>query len=155
EDVPFFIRAGKSLAQSAIEIRVQLRKPVRDIYHEHAPSSEYFRFRIGPNTTALAVGLRVKRRGEAMVGRDVELMAWEDQARGMLPYERLLGDAMKGDADLFGREDSIEEQWRIVQPVLDLSTPPLVYEPGSWGPAEADRLVPDGWHNPIETKRAA
>jgi len=153
--VPFFIRAGKCLAQSAIEIRVQLKKPVRDIYHEGAPASEYFRFRVGPDITALAVGMRIKRRGEPMVGRDVELRAWEDQARDMLPYERLLGDAIKGDADLFGREDSIEAQWRIVDPVLDLGAPPLSYDPGTWGPVEADRLIPAGWHNPIETQRAA
>ena len=153
--VPFYIRAGKSLAESAIEIRAQLKKPVRDIYHEGAPSSEYFRFRVGPDITALAMGMRIKRRGEAMVGRDVELLAWEDQARDTLPYERLLGDAMKGDAYLFGREDAIEEQWRIVEPALDLKAPPLLYEPGTWGPAEANRLVPSGWHNPIETKRAA
>jgi glucose-6-phosphate 1-dehydrogenase len=153
--VPFFVRAGKCLAESAIEIWVQLKKPVRDIYHEGAPASEYFRFRVGPDISALAVGMRIKRRGEGMTGREVELSAWEDQARDMLAYERLLGDAMRGDADLFGREDAIEDQWRIVDPVLDLKTPPLVYEPGTWGPPEADRLIPGGWHNPIETKRAA
>src|SRR5262249_44648826 len=151
-DVPFFIRAGKCLAQSATEIRVQIKKPVRDLYHEHAPSGEYFRFRVGPDITALGVGMRIKQRGEGMRGRDVELRAWEDQARDMLAYERLLGDAMKGDAALFGREDAVEQQWRIVDSVLDLPSQPLPYDPGSWGPAEAERLVPGGWHNPIETK---
>jgi glucose-6-phosphate 1-dehydrogenase len=154
-DVPFLIRAGKCLAQSAIEIRVQLKKPVRDIYREHATTSAYLRFRVGPDITALALGTRVKRRGEAMVGREVELLAWEDQAADTLPYERLLGDAMKGDASLFGREDAIEAQWHIVEPVLDLKAPPFLYDPGTWGPSEADRLAPAGWHNPIETKRAA
>jgi glucose-6-phosphate 1-dehydrogenase len=101
--------------------------------------------------------MRVKRPGEAMAGDIVELLASESQARDMLAYERLLGDAMRGDPQLFGREDTIEEQWRIVDPVLDLKTPPVVYEPGSWGPREADRLVaglPGGWHKPIEPEKS-
>jgi len=154
--VPFLIRAGKCLSVDAIEIRVQLKRPPRDIYHEHAPSTEYFRFRIGPDVTALALGMRVKIPGEAMVGRDVELLASEDQAHDMLPYQRLLGDAMRGDASLFAREDAIEEQWRIVDPVLDMPTTPYIYEPGTWGPEEADRLVAGvsgGWHKPIDSPK--
>jgi glucose-6-phosphate 1-dehydrogenase len=152
--VPFFIRAGKSLPVDAIEIRVQLKRPPRDIYKEHAPTTEYFRFRIGPDVTALALGLRVKIPGEAMVGRDVELLASEDQAHDTLPYERLLEDAMRGDASLFAREDAIEEQWRIVDPILDMKTAPFSYEPGTWGPKEADRLaagVASGWQNPVDS----
>jgi glucose-6-phosphate 1-dehydrogenase len=71
----------------------------------------------------------------------------------MLPYERLLGDVLRGDASLFAREDTVEAQWRIVDPVLDMNTPPHEYEPGQWGPAEAERLVeaiPGGWHKPVE-----
>jgi glucose-6-phosphate 1-dehydrogenase len=157
-DVPFFIRAGKCLPTNAIEVRVQLKRPPRDIYRERAPSSEHFRFRIGPDTTALAVGMRVKRTGEVMAGRDVELVAWEDQLRDPLAYERLLGDAMRGDANHFARADAIEEQWRIVGPVLDMGTAPFSYEAGTWGPREADRLVagvPGGWHNPIEPRKAS
>ncbi len=73
----------------------------------------------------------------------------------MLPYERLLGDAMRGDANLFARQDAIEAQWRIVEPVLDMLTPPFIYEPGTWGPAEADRLAQaaGGWHRPIDPRR--
>jgi glucose-6-phosphate 1-dehydrogenase len=153
--VPFYIRAGKSLATSAFEIHIQLKGPPRDVYQEHSPATEYFRFRVGPDVTALALGMRVKRRGELMAGREVELLASESQAADMLAYERLFGDAMKGDANLFAREDAIEAQWRIVDPVLDMRTPPLPYEPGTWGPAEADRLVPGGWHNPVETRKAA
>jgi glucose-6-phosphate 1-dehydrogenase len=73
--------------------------------------------------------------------------------RDLQPYARLLGDAMKGDASLFARQDAIELQWRIVDPVLDLSSPPYPYEPGTWGPAETDRLVAavkGGWQKPIE-----
>ena len=157
--VPFFIRAGKCMPGNATEVRVQLKGPPRDIYHEHAPSTDYFRFRIGPDVASLAVGMRVKRPGEAMVGRDVELLASEDLARDMLAYERLLGDAMRGDPNLFAREDAIEAQWRIVDPVLNLQTPPLSYESGTWGPAEADRLAAaaagGGWHQPVEPRRAS
>jgi glucose-6-phosphate 1-dehydrogenase len=155
---PFFIRAGKCLPLNAIEVRVQFKRPPRDVYREHAPATEYFRFRVGPDIATLALGMRIKRPGEAMVGRDVELLASEDQARDMLPYERLLGDALRGDAHLFAREDAIEAQWRIVDPVLDLETPPHSYEPETWGPAEADRLVaavPGGWYKPISPGRTS
>jgi glucose-6-phosphate 1-dehydrogenase len=76
----------------------------------------------------------------------------------MMPYERLLGDAMRGDAMLFGREDAIEEQWRIVEGVLDAKEAPFTYEPGSWGPKEADRLVagvPGGWCKPINPEKSS
>ncbi|KYF70611.1 glucose-6-phosphate dehydrogenase [Sorangium cellulosum] len=157
-DVPFFLRAGKRLPTSAFEVRVQLKRPPRDIYRERSAPPEYLRFRIGPDVTAIAVGVHVKRPGEAMVGRDVELLASEGQAHDMLAYERLLGDAMRGDTSLFAREDAIEAQWRIVEPVLDAPTLPLSYEPGTWGPAEADRLVaavPGGWQRPIPPRAAA
>jgi glucose-6-phosphate 1-dehydrogenase len=155
-DVPFFIRAGKCLPVGAIEMIVQLKRPPRDIYRDDAAAPEYFRFRVGPDVTALAVGMNIKRAGDPMVGEKVELLLSETQARDMLAYERLLGDAMRGDARLFAREDAIEAQWRIVDPVLDVKSPPQPYEPGTWGPAEADRLVagiPGGWHKPITPGR--
>ncbi len=151
EGVPFFIRAGKCLPVDAVEVRVQLKRPPRDVFGTGAPSTQHMRFRIGPDVTALALGLCVKRPGDAMVGRVVELLASEDQTRDMLPYERLLGDALCGDASLFARQDAIEAQWRVVNPVLDLAAPPYPYEPGRWGPAEADRLVAaiaGGWQRP-------
>jgi glucose-6-phosphate 1-dehydrogenase len=155
-DVPFFIRAGKCLAVDAIEVRVQLKRPPRDVYGACSSSSEYFRFRVGPNVTVLALGERVKHPGEAMAGCEVELVASELQARDMLPYERLLADAMRGDASLFAREDSVEAEWRVVDPILGTETPLHSYEPGTWGPVEADRLVagiPGGWRVPIEPRR--
>lgn len=151
--VPFFIRTGKCLPVHAIEVRVDFKRPPRDIFGERSKAIEHFRFRVGPDVTALATGLRVKRGGEPMVGHEVELLASQDEARDMLPYERLLGDAMRGDASLFGREDTVEAQWRIVEPVLDAATPLYEYQPGTWGPAEAERLVadvPGGWRKPIE-----
>jgi glucose-6-phosphate 1-dehydrogenase len=151
--VPFFIRAGKRMPVDAIELRVEFRRPPRDVYGEGSSLPQYLRFRVGPRVTALAIGLRVKRPGEAMAGREVELLASEGQAHDMLPYERLLADAMRGDTNLFAREDAVLAQWRIVEPVLDLPTPPQAYEPGTWGPAEADRLVaavPGGWHRPVD-----
>jgi glucose-6-phosphate 1-dehydrogenase len=151
--VPFFLRAGKRLAADAIEVRVQFKRPPRDIYGEgpNAPPSHYFRFRVGPDVTALASGVDVKRPGDAMVGRVVEMVAQEEQAHDMLAYERLLGDAMRGDPSLFARQDSVEQQWRIVDAILDRRTPLHAYEPGTWGPAEADRLIaPRSWRKPIE-----
>jgi glucose-6-phosphate 1-dehydrogenase len=155
--VPFFIRAGKCLPADAVEVRVQLKRPPHDVFRNGAPPAQHLRFRIGPNVTALALGLSVKRPGEAMVGGEVELVASEDETHDMLPYERLLGDALRGDAGLFAREDAIEAQWRIVDPVLDLEAPPYVYEPGRWGPAEADRLVAGiegGWRKPADPTAA-
>jgi glucose-6-phosphate 1-dehydrogenase len=156
-DVPFLLRTGKCLPVHAIEVRVQFKRPPRDIFHEGSSSTGYLRFRVGPDVTALAIGMQVKRPGEAMAGQPVELLASEDEAGEVLPYERLLGDAMRGDTSLFGRQDAIEEQWRIVDPVLDLPTQPSPYDPGTWGPAEADQLaaeVPGGWHRPIDPGRA-
>jgi glucose-6-phosphate 1-dehydrogenase len=151
--VPFLIRAGKSMAVHAVEIRVDFKRPPRDLFGEHAAVSDYLRVRVGPGVTVLARGLRVKRPGEEMVGHEIEQVACENPAGDMLPYERLLGDAMRGNASLFGREDTIDAQWRIVDPVLDLPTAPFSYEPGSWGPVEAGRLVAGirgGWHKPVD-----
>jgi glucose-6-phosphate 1-dehydrogenase len=155
--VPFFIRAGKCLPFNAIEVRVELKRPPYDVFPDSARSLQCFRFRIGPEVTGVALGVRVKRPGGAMVGREVELLASEDQAHDMLAYERLLGEALRGDASLFARQDAVEAEWRIVDPVLGLEAPPYPYEPGSWGPAEADRLVagiPGGWRTPVDVKAA-
>jgi glucose-6-phosphate 1-dehydrogenase len=154
--VPFFVRAGKSLAVDAVEVRIDLKPTPREIIPMTTPSHEYFRFRLGPRVAQAAIGLHVKRQGDAREIERVELLASSDQAGDVLPYERLLGDAMRGDAGLFGREDTIEEQWRIVDPVLDAKDQPAAYEPGSWGPKEAERLVagvPGGWHKPVDPEK--
>jgi glucose-6-phosphate 1-dehydrogenase len=158
EGVPILIRAGKSMAVDAVELRVDLKPTPRDIFRQPAPTNEYFRFRLGPRVTEGAIGMHVKRRGDSMDVSRVELIVSSDQAGDVLPYERLLGDAMRGDATLFGREDSIEQQWRIVDPILDLQDQPFVYEPGTWGPKEADRLtagVRGGWHKPIDAEKSS
>jgi len=85
-----------------------------------------------------------------MKGEDVELIAAHQTGSEMAPYERLLGDAMRGDQSLFANEDAVEAQWRIVDPVLAAPAPCAFYEPGTWGPGEAERLTADydGWLNP-------
>jgi len=127
------------------------------VYRERPPTPEYFRFRVGPGVSVLALGMHLKQPGEAMADRAIELLASEEPVHEVLPYERLLGDAMRGDANLFAREDSVEAQWRIVEPALTMADSPQLYEPGTWGPADADRLLigcPGGWAKPVEPARA-
>jgi glucose-6-phosphate 1-dehydrogenase len=87
-----------------------------------------------------------------MVGEDIELLAHHHSGEEMMPYERLLGDAIRGDASLFAREDSVEAAWRILDPILGNAVPLAEYEPKTWGPPEADRIIAGGggWHNPAE-----
>jgi glucose-6-phosphate 1-dehydrogenase len=148
--VPFFIRAGKCMAVTATEVLVQLKRPPRDVFGEHVLHADHLRFRLGPEV-AIAFGVHVKRPGERMVGEEKELLASENPAKDMHPYERLLGDAMRGDASLFARQDAIEAEWRVVDPVLKATTPVHPYEPGSWGPVEAEQLLTPArcqWHEP-------
>jgi glucose-6-phosphate 1-dehydrogenase len=148
EGVPFFIRAGKCLPVTTTEVFVNLKRPPLSML---APGhGNYVRFRLSPEVT-IAVGARVKRPGDTLEGEDTELL-FMDKPEGdeMDAYERLLGDAMDGDPALFARQDAVEASWAIVDPVLHVPTPLFEYEPGTWGPAEAERLVADagGWHCP-------
>jgi glucose-6-phosphate 1-dehydrogenase len=148
--VPFYIRAGKRLPVTATEVLVSLKSPPLAIFDEATPApSNYFRFRLGPEVV-IAAGTRVKRPGEEMRGEGAELVAHHLLADGDLPYERLLGDAIRGDASLFTRDDSVEAAWRVVEPILDAAAPPAEYEPGTWGPPAAARVLADGerWHDP-------
>jgi glucose-6-phosphate 1-dehydrogenase len=151
EGVPFLIRAGKALPVTTTEILVTLRRPPLT---KLAPGTgNHVRFRLSPEV-AIAIGARVKRPGEAMTTDPVELSAVRHPtADDMDPYERLLGDAMEGDAILFTRQDAVEAAWEVVEPTLGTSTPVHEYEPASWGPVEADRLATDvgGWHSPGES----
>lgn len=107
------------------------------------------RFRLGPDVR-ISIGARAKRPGGLMRGDDVDLVAIQRAAGGMMPYERLLSDAMRGDVSLFARQESVEEAWRVVDPVVGNVTPLHEYEPGTWGPPEADELIaPYGAWRPV------
>ena len=148
--VPFLVRAGKRLPTTATEVLVELRRPPQTVFDEPDPGNpNALRFKLGPDV-ALALRARAKVPGERMLGEDVELIARHHHPDEMPPYERLLGDAMRGDPVLFAREDAVEAAWKIVDPILGDPSLPHSYEPGSWGPAEADRLIGDGrWHEPV------
>jgi len=152
QGVPFYMRAGKRLSVTCTEVFVQLRKPPL-LYATASSPANYFRFRISPNVL-IALGCLVKTPGEQMAGEQTELLAiHHPDIEEMEAYERLLSDAMKGNAAQFAREDYVEEAWRIVDPVIRSATPVHQYEPGTWGPKEADRIIESGaWHNPAVTK---
>lgn len=144
--VPFLIRSGKCLPVDATEVLVRLKKsPMR----EKVSDANYFRFRLGPEF-ALSLGAQVKSPGALMTSMPIELSAVEKDKAAQSPYERLLGDAMRGNKLLFVREDVVESAWSVVDPILDNVVSLHTYKPGSWGPVEADRLAADvgGWHNP-------
>jgi len=148
EGVPFLIRAGKALATTATEVIVSFKRPpVMMLAHG---KTNYVRFRLGPEVE-IAIGARVKRPGEKLVSEPIELRVTHfPSGDEMTPYERLLGDAMDGDAMLFAREDGVEAAWAVVQGILGNAVPALQYEPGSWGPPAAMKLAADlgGWHDP-------
>jgi glucose-6-phosphate 1-dehydrogenase len=148
--VPFVIRAGKCLPVTTTEVLVTLKQPPLGIL---APGADnYLRFRLSPEIS-LNLGARIKRPGATMAAMPVELSVVEHpQGDELDAYERLLSDAMHGEALLFVRQDVVEAAWCVVEPLLENLPPIHVYEPGTWGPAEADRLAADigGWHNPQE-----
>jgi glucose-6-phosphate 1-dehydrogenase len=150
-DVPFLIRAGKSLAKTATEVMVRLHSPpqrymaTQSLDHTH----NYVRIRFNPEEI-IAIGAVIRKVGEVEDLQPVELMVSRQAVDEVPPYARLLQSAMAGDQSLFAREDLVEAQWRIVEPVLGNATPLAFYPQGSWGPPEADRLLANGdeWHNP-------
>ncbi len=149
QGVPFYIRAGKCLPVRATEVVVRLKRPPLNVFDAiNGEDANYLRFRIGPDI-AIALGARRKTAGDDMVGEQVELAAVDDASGDMEPYERLIGDAMNGDARLFTRQDASEIAWRIVGAVTGMKTTPLPYEPGTWGPAAAAEFAPPGgWIDP-------
>jgi glucose-6-phosphate 1-dehydrogenase len=149
QGVPFYIRTGKSLPATCTEIVVRLRRPPT-VFPTCSSSPNHLRFRISPEVT-IAFGLTIMDREEKAIGESVEVLASRHADPGeMDAYERVLGDAMAGDATLFAREDYVEEAWRIVDPVLKAGTPIHEYEPNTWGPGEVDGQVspPGGWVKP-------
>jgi glucose-6-phosphate 1-dehydrogenase len=147
--VPFYIRAGKCLPVTATEVLVRLRLPPA-VFSESPLPANYFRFRVTPNLM-IAVGASVKKAAETLEGEQVELVVSEQSDPSeMGAYEELLFDAMRGNAIRFARQDYVEQAWRVVDPVLDGAVPIHTYEPGTWGPPEADALIAaDGrWFDP-------
>jgi glucose-6-phosphate 1-dehydrogenase len=148
DGVPFFIRAGKCLAATTTEVLVTLeRPPIIRLAHGE---TNYVRFRLSPDVV-IGIGARVKQPGEEMTTEPTELrVVQHPNGDEMDAYERLLGEAMEGDGTLFARQDGVEAAWAVVQPILGDATPVHEYEPGSWGPAEAEQLAADigGWHSP-------
>jgi glucose-6-phosphate 1-dehydrogenase len=151
--VPFLVRAGKCLKTTCTEVVVELKQPPPVVFDEKpAHDGNSVRFRLSPQVV-IAIGARTKKPGEGMRGEPVELSVMEGPEQGagnrLEAYERLIGDAMMGDATLFARQDLVEAAWAIVDPVLGCGLPVIEYEPGSWGPGEADRLVAavGGWNS--------
>jgi glucose-6-phosphate 1-dehydrogenase len=155
QGVPFFIRAGKCLPVTATEVVCRLRKPPTEIPADFLHPN-YLRFRVGPDVS-IAMGITVMGPGERLVGEPTEMIATnQPDAEEMDAYERVLGEAMAGDATLFAREDYVEQAWRIVDPLLKKGTAVHSYEPNTWGPSEVDRVTPPGgWQNPVVGREAA
>jgi len=155
--VPFYIRAGKALAARATEVRIIFRSPPHLAFSPHTPRPNEFILRIDPNPGADLVVQAKKPGAQSTRTVDLSLIFSEELGDAPEPYERLLGDAMRGDASLFTREDSVEETWRIVQPLLDAPPPVEPYKPGSWGPAGADTLLSGHltWRDPWLHSHAA
>lgn len=152
QGVPFYIRAGKCLPVTCTEILVRLRRPP-NLFSTSSPPRNYFRFRISPEVT-IAFGTTVMDVDEKMMGQTVEMVAshWPG-TDDMDAYARVLADAMAGEATLFAREDSVEEAWRIVDPVIKQNTPIYEYEPNTWGPSQVTHHVSPlgGWQDPVLT----
>jgi glucose-6-phosphate 1-dehydrogenase len=153
--VPFYIRAGKCMPVTTTEVIVDLKKPPLAVFDAiGARDTNYLRFRLSPEVV-ISLGTRVKKPGEEMQGEGIELIARSQTKRDKSPYERLLGDAICGDATLFTRNDCVEAAWRVVDPILGDThgvhiEPPSPYEQGTWGPAGASKIVVsrEGWHDP-------
>ena len=148
DGVPFFIRAGKNLPLTCTEVLVRLKR-APSVYARDGAPPNHVRIRISPDVM-LALGANAVSPLDESQVLPMEMLAMHHPGAGeMDAYERVLGDALHGDQTLFAREDSVEEAWRIVDPVLAAPPPVHAYAPGSWGPAEAARVAPPGgWHDP-------
>jgi len=150
--VPWYVRAGKQLPTSVVEVQVQMQPPPQRLFDDSGPAggrANYFRFRLQPEA-GIALAARTKCPGREFVGVQRELYLGEGDPHTMSPYERLLGDAMAGDRALFTDEEAVMAAWSVVEPVLTEHGAALPYQSRSWGPAESDALIAGdgGWHNP-------
>jgi glucose-6-phosphate 1-dehydrogenase len=146
--VPFLIRTGKSLTATFTEVRVTFKKPAGELFDSSAAGRpNNICFRLSPDVS-ITLTARIKKPGEAMVGEDVRMGEHSSAGDEMEPYERLLGDAMRGDKTLFGSEAGVEAAWRIVDPALSGDQPLYEYDAGSWGPTEAEAIAAKvgGWN---------
>jgi glucose-6-phosphate 1-dehydrogenase len=155
DGVPWYLRSGKYLPDTATEVLVELKPPPQRLFADAAAASghgNYLRFRLSPDA-AIALAARVKLAGEEFIGEQRQLYLLEEQPGAESPYERLLGDAMKGDGGLFTREDAVEAAWMVVDQVLKRHPRVRPYKRGTWGPKQADALIEadGGWHNPNGT----
>ena len=151
--VPFYIRAGKNLPVTCTEVLARLKKPPA-VMPECALSHNHIRFRISPEMT-IAMGAMVLGQGEELAGEMVEMIASRHpRPEDVEAYEKVLGDAMAGNATLFARQDYVEEAWRVVDGALKAATPIHEYDKGTWGPRETDVIKPSGgWHNPVASEQ--
>jgi glucose-6-phosphate 1-dehydrogenase len=152
DGVPWYLRSGKCLPETATEVVVELKQPPQKLFTDAVQPngrSNYLRFRLSPKS-AVALAARVKLAGEEFIGEQRELFLSEEQPGEETPYERLLGDAIRGDGALFTREDAVEAAWVVVDRVLKTHPRVRSYKPGTWGPKNADALIAadGGWHNP-------
>ncbi|HEY6145824.1 MAG TPA: glucose-6-phosphate dehydrogenase [Solirubrobacterales bacterium] len=140
--VPFFVRAGKNLPVKSSEVSVFFKRPPRlGVGRGKTPEPNQLTIRIEP-TPGARIRLYAKQAGEeSFQAADMEVLFEKVPGEDPEPYERLLGDAIAGNHQLFTRQSAIEETWRVVQPLLDEPGPVLPYKPGTWGPAEAEKLV--------------
>ncbi len=149
--VPFYLRAGKRLATTTTEVFVTLKQPPQHVFGRSSLGApNYLNFRLGPKEVSIALGALAKKAGVEMHGREVELFVCNSGEDEMGAYERLIGAALTGDKSLFAREDGVLEEWRIVDSVIGVSSRPYFYEPGAWGPDEADAITVGrgGWRLP-------
>jgi len=150
--VPFYLRAGKHLEATVIEILVTFKRPPQALFEDAvSPKNHpnYLRIRLQPNSE-IALGARVKTPGEEFVGTSRELLVDTENAEERPPYERLLTDALEGDRSLYSTEEAVEAAWAVVDPVLVKHSPAIPYKQGTWGPEEANNLLlgDDVWHVP-------
>jgi glucose-6-phosphate 1-dehydrogenase len=153
--VPFYLRAGKRLAATTTEVFAELKQPPQRVFGgADVGPPNYLRFRLGPDRVAIALGALAKKPGLEMTGRELELYVCDSGQDEMSAYERLIDAALQGDTALFAREDGVLEQWRIVNPILSANRQPEIYEPGSWGPAQNERVIENGgsWHVPSDAE---
>jgi len=150
QGVPFYLRAGKKLPNTAVEVQIQFKPPARALFEDAGGRPNYLRFRLQP-TSSIALAARVKDVGKRFVGQQRELYACESLAGEEAPYDRLLGDAMAGDASLFTSLEAVEAAWTAVDAILVDHPKALPYQPGTWGPAAADALIAadGGWQAPV------